>query len=148
MKNINLKEIFKPNPYNVDMNALKIGDIVIVGILGIMVLTEKCEDPEPSPFHGTKLFKMKKLFGANDHQWILYSNSFTDKTEYIKMATDQDIIDQMVDLTCRYNLSEKTRFAINKDKDGGINLAQDDHFIWLDDTEARKLKNLLNRFLD
>jgi hypothetical protein len=154
MKNINFADLFKPNRYNINPDDLNINDVIITNGLGLMELVEKCEAVQDenliSSLHGQPLFKMKKLFGKDDTLWILYSSSFTDKMEYVKMATDDDIIKEIVERTCEYDIGTGASLTLtNYSKEGGFAIyKKDEGSVNLSTKEAHNLREILNRFLD
>lgn len=152
MKNINFADLFKPNRYNINPDDLKINDVIITNGLGLVELVEKYPEGTQSmlsEMHGKPLFKMKKLFGKTDNQWILYSSAFTDKLEYVKMATDEDIINEMVTISCDYDLGNGLSLVLsNYSKEGGFSIhKKDDNSVYLTQEDAVNLRNALNRFL-
>lgn len=149
----NLKDLFKPNPYNVDPNFLKVGDIIWANHQ-LMVLTEKItEEVKPSllyRIHGQPLFKMKVLISNLEREFTLYDSAFTDSLNYVKFATDEEIATKLAEVSAHFELSENISFWLPNYDGGGIRLSskESEGVVSLDLEEAKALRDKLNEILD
>jgi uncharacterized membrane protein len=115
------------------LSNLKVGDIIYHPSLGCMALIEQLSPKDASNLsvrlHGNALFKMTQLISKEQNIWNLYEKSGSK----IRMATEEDILNELQDTMCSIDLNESVTLSIARgfnsvyifDSFGGIFLDMD-----------------------
>lgn len=122
------------------MSNLKLNTIYKGSMLNFVYLTKPEENDSSHPIFGKPLFIWNSLFSRRSG--IVYENPRHDFR--FTEVSDQDIINELVELSMREDINEKT--SANITIDGNLYLSGDEQFIWLDKDEALKLKDYLNKY--